>query len=97
MDEEKLLLAPGYILLKHSARRRKKREARRARRTLIRETFRKRERNGIYHTLVQVVSHTQVAYLSNVCHICHRGLEIFVLLQRLFLPEKSNNNKKNML
>ena len=53
MNDEELLLALGYLLLKRRIRRRKQLQAKNVRRMWVREIFKERERKGIFHTLVQ--------------------------------------------
>ena len=56
MNEEDILYALGYILLKRSIRRRKEKETGKGRKMWVRQIFKQRENCGIYHTLVQEMS-----------------------------------------
>ena len=53
MDEEELLLALGYLVLKRRIRRAKQLRAKYVRKMWVKDIFKERERKGIFHTLVQ--------------------------------------------
>ena len=52
MDDEDILFATGYLILKRRIRRKKEREARKRRKIWVREIYKQRNESGIYHNLV---------------------------------------------
>ena len=52
MDDEDILFATGYLILKQRIRRKKEREAQRRRKMLVREIYKQRNESRIYHNLV---------------------------------------------
>ena len=52
MDDEDILFAAGYLILKRRIRRKKEREARKRREMWVREIYKQRNESGIYHNLV---------------------------------------------
>ena len=52
MDDEDILFATGFLILKRRIRRKKEREARKRRKMWVREIYKQRNESGIYHNLV---------------------------------------------
>ena len=52
MDDEDILFATGYLILKRRIRRKKKQEARKRRKMGVREIYKQMNESGIYHSLV---------------------------------------------
>ena len=52
MDDEDILFAAGYLILKRRIRRKKEREARKRREMWVREIYKQRNESGIYYNLV---------------------------------------------
>ena len=52
MDDEDILFAAGYLILKRRIRRKKEREARKRREMWVRGIYKQRNESGIYHNLV---------------------------------------------
>ena len=65
MNEEELLLALGYLLLKRRIRRRKQLEAN-VRRMWVREIFKERERKGILFSQANSFLFLSLKYLSDL-------------------------------
>ena len=52
MDNEDILFATGYLILKRKIRRKKEREARKRRKLWVREIYKQKKESEIYHNLV---------------------------------------------
>ena len=52
MDDEGILFATGYLILKRRIQRKKERDARNRRKIWVREIYKKRNESGICHNLV---------------------------------------------
>ena len=52
MNNENILFATGYLILKRRIRRKKEREARKRRKLWVREIYKQKKESEIYHNLV---------------------------------------------
>ena len=52
MDDENILFATGYLILKRRIWRKKEREARKGRKISVREIYKENNESGIYHNIV---------------------------------------------
>ena len=52
LDDEGILFATGYLILKQRIRRKNEREARKRRKMWVREIYKQKNESGIYHNLV---------------------------------------------
>ena len=52
MDDENILFATGYLILKRRIWRKKEREARKGRKISVREIYTEKNESGIYHNIV---------------------------------------------
>ena len=52
MDDENILFATGYLILKRRIWRKKEREARKGRKISVREIYKEKNESGIYHNIV---------------------------------------------
>ena len=66
MNEEELLLALGYLLLKRRIRRRKQLQAKNVQRMWVREIFKERERKGILFSQANSFLLLSLKYLSDL-------------------------------
>ena len=51
MDDENILFATGYLILKRRIWRKKEREARKGRKISVREIYKEKNESGIYHNI----------------------------------------------
>ena len=52
MDDENILFATGYLILKRRIWRKKERQARKGRKISVREIYKEKNESGIYHNIV---------------------------------------------
>ena len=86
MDDENILFATGYLILKRRIWRKKEREARKGRKISVREIYKEKNESGIYHNIVlgMALGDTELYFMYGL------HLSLFYRYMRMF-PQSFNS------